>query len=104
MSELFSAPFANNLTVTPWFVLVRLLVAVAMGGMIAWIFHRTDTGGDRGMSFPTSTLVLLCVLVAMVTQVIRWTTWHALIQPGGRTLRLCASGRDGTGIPRIRRS
>jgi hypothetical protein len=69
MSELFSAPFANNLTVTPWYVLIRLTVALAMGGLIAWIYHRTDTGGDRGMSFPT-TLVLLCVLVAMVTQVI----------------------------------
>ena len=54
---------------TPWFVLVRLAVALAMGGLIAWIYHRTDAGGDRGMSFPT-TLVLLCVLVAMVTQVI----------------------------------
>src|SRR4051794_41880415 len=40
-----------------------------MGGLIAWIYLRTDTGGDRGTSFPT-TLVLLCVLVAMVTQVI----------------------------------
>ena len=69
MSELFSAPFANNLAVSPWFLLIRLTVALAMGGLIALIYHRTDTGGDRGMSFPT-TLVLLCVLVAMVTQVI----------------------------------
>ena len=69
MPELLSAPFVNTLNVTPWFVLIRLVVALAMGGLIAWIFHRTDTGGDRGMSFPT-TLVLLCVLVAMVTQVI----------------------------------
>ena len=69
MPELFSSSFANNWNVTPWFVLVRLAVALAMGGLIAWIYHRTDTGGDRGMSFPT-TLVLLCVLVAMVTQVI----------------------------------
>jgi hypothetical protein len=69
MPELLSAPFANTLSVTPWFVLLRLVVALAMGGLIAWIYHRTDTGGDRGMSFPT-TLVLLCVLVAMVTQVI----------------------------------
>src|SRR3954454_24661098 len=69
MPELFSAHFANTLNVTPEFVLIRLLVALAMGGLIAWSFHRTDTGGDRGRSFPT-TLVLLCVLVAMVTQVI----------------------------------
>ena len=69
MPEFLSAPFANALNVTPWFVFVRLLVALAMGGLIAWLYERTDTGGDRGMSFPT-TLVLLCVLVAMVTQVI----------------------------------
>lgn len=69
MSELFSAPFANNLAVSPWFLLIRLAVALAMGGLIALIYYRTDTSGDRGMSFPT-TLVLLCVLVAMVTQVI----------------------------------
>lgn len=47
MPDLFSAPFANNLTVTPWFVLIRLLVALAMGGLIAAVYHRTDTGGDR---------------------------------------------------------
>ena len=32
MSELFSAPFANNLAVSPWFLLIRLAVALAMGG------------------------------------------------------------------------
>ena len=69
MPELFSSSFANNWNVTPGYVAIRLVVALAMGGAIAWIHHRTDTGGDRGMSFPT-TLVLLCVLVAMVTQVI----------------------------------
>lgn len=69
MPDFLGAPFANTWNVTPWFVAVRLATALGMGGVIAWIFHRTDTGGDRGASFPT-TLVLLCVLVAMVTQVI----------------------------------
>ena len=69
MPEFLVGPFANTWNVTPWFVAVRLVVALAMGGTIAWIFHRTDAGGDRGMSFP-ATLTLLCVLVAMVTQVI----------------------------------
>ena len=69
MPEFLSAPFADTLTVSPGFVLIRLAVALAMGGLIALIYQRTDTGGDKGMSFPT-TLVLLCVLVAMVTQVI----------------------------------
>lgn len=69
MPEFLSSPFTNELNVNPGYVLVRLLVALAMGAVIAWICDRGDRGGDRGMSFPT-TLVLLCALVAMVTQVI----------------------------------
>src|SRR5262249_44860210 len=65
-----SGAFQNSWTVPPWYVLgLRLIVALLMGAVIGWIFDRTDRGGDRGMSFPT-TLVLLCALVAMVTQVI----------------------------------
>jgi len=69
MPEFLTAPFQDALDATPLNVLVRLLVALAMGVAIAWIFDHTDRGGDRGMSFPT-TLILLCTLVAMVTQVI----------------------------------
>ena len=32
MPDFLAAPFANTLNVTPWFVLVRLVVALAMGG------------------------------------------------------------------------
>jgi hypothetical protein len=69
MPDFLTASFQNTLNVTPLFVFVRLLTAIAMGAAIAWIFDHTDRGGDRGMSFPT-TLILLCALVAMVTQVI----------------------------------
>jgi hypothetical protein len=69
MPDFLTAPFQNTLNVTPLYVFVRLLAALALGVAIAWIFDRTDRGGDRGMSFPT-TLILLCALVAMVTQVI----------------------------------
>src|SRR5882724_8603156 len=69
MPDFLAAPFTNELNVTPWYVLVRLVVALAMGVAVAWIYDRTDRGGDRGMSFFT-TLVLLCALVAMATQVI----------------------------------
>src|SRR5882724_11927722 len=69
MPDFLAAPFTNELNVTPWYVLVRLVVALAMGLAIAWIYQRTDRGGDRGMSLFT-TLVLLCALVAMATQVI----------------------------------
>jgi hypothetical protein len=69
MPDFLSAPFDNAWNVNPWYVIVRLLAALAMGGAVAWIYDRTDRGGDRGMSFPT-TLALLCALVAMATQVI----------------------------------
>jgi hypothetical protein len=69
MPDFLTGPFTNTLNVTPMYVAVRLLAALAMGGAVAWIYDRTDRGGDRGMSFPT-TLLLLCALVAMVTQVI----------------------------------
>jgi hypothetical protein len=69
MPDFLVGPFHNDWNVTPWYVLARLAMALVMGGAIAWIFDRTDRGGDRGMSFPT-TLVLLCALVAMATQVI----------------------------------
>jgi len=69
MPEFLAAPFQNTWNVTPLYVFVRLLVALLMGAVIGWIFDRTDRGGDRGTSFP-ATLVLLCALVAMVTQVI----------------------------------
>src|SRR4051794_6646158 len=69
MPDFLTAPFNNAWNVTPWYVLARLVAALVMGGIIAWIYDRTDRGGDRGMSFPT-TLVLLCALVAMATQVI----------------------------------
>src|SRR3982751_4547644 len=69
MPRFLVGPLHPHLHVTPWYVLARLVMALAMGAVIAWICDRTDRGGDRGMSFPT-TLVLLCALVAMVTQVI----------------------------------
>jgi len=69
MPDFLSAPFDNTWNVNPGYVIVRLLAALAMGGAVAWIYDRTDRGGDRGMSFPT-TLALLCALVAMATQVI----------------------------------
>ena len=69
MPEFLSGAFANTYNVSPSSVALRLLMAILMGGVVAWVYERTDAGGDRGMSFPT-TLTLLCALVAMATQVI----------------------------------
>lgn len=50
-------------------VLTRLLVAGAFGVAIAGIYRFTRRPAERSESFPT-TLVLLAVLIALVTQVI----------------------------------
>jgi uncharacterized membrane protein YhiD involved in acid resistance len=50
-------------------VAVRLVFALALGLVVAWIYRRTRPSASIAASFP-GTLVLLCVLIAMVTQVI----------------------------------
>ena len=51
------------------FVPLRLLGALALGGLVAFIYRRTRPASATTPSF-TGTLVLLSVLIAMVTQVI----------------------------------
>jgi hypothetical protein len=51
------------------FVPLRLLGALALGGLVAFIYRRTRPASATTSSF-TGTLVLLAVLIAMVTQVI----------------------------------
>ena len=50
-------------------VLVRLVIALLLGGLVAFIYKRTRPTGEATPSF-NATLVLLCILIAMVTQVI----------------------------------
>jgi hypothetical protein len=50
-------------------VFIRLVLATALGGVVAWIYRRTRDLTDASPTFP-ATLVLLSVLIAMVTQVI----------------------------------
>jgi len=50
-------------------VLVRLALALLFGGAVSWVYCRTRKNEAITPSFPT-TLVLLSVLIAMVTQVI----------------------------------
>ncbi len=69
MPDFLKAPFATGPTVSPWDVLVRLALALVFGGAVSWIYCRTRKAEPVAPSFPT-TLVLLSVLIAMVTQVI----------------------------------
>lgn len=63
----FLEPFASASPVAPLEVFVRLLIALSLGGVVAWIYRKTRT--EFTPTFP-ATLVLLAVLIAMVTQVI----------------------------------
>src|ERR1044071_5314010 len=69
MPNFLKAPFVNGPSVDPVDVLVRLLAALVMGAAVAWIYGHTRKSSEIASSFPT-TLVLLSILIAMVTQVI----------------------------------
>lgn len=59
----------SNGVSSPATVLLRLLIALLLGGVVAWIYVRTTKNSESGASFPI-TLVMLSVLIAMVTQVV----------------------------------
>jgi hypothetical protein len=69
MPDFLTGPFGDGPAVEPLWVLVRLLGALVFGGLVALIYRRTRSASDVAPSF-TTTLVLLAVLIAMVTQVI----------------------------------
>ncbi len=69
MPDFLKSPFATGPTVSPWDVLVRLVLALLFGGVVSWIYCRTRKAEPITPSFPT-TLVLLSVLICIVTQVI----------------------------------
>ena len=69
MPEFLTAPFSNGPEVTSAAVAVRLVVALLLGVVVAWVYTRTRAKTEVSPTFPV-TLVLLSVLIAMVTQVI----------------------------------
>jgi hypothetical protein len=69
MLDFLTTPFANGPHIAPQDVLVRLLLALLLGIIIAVLYRQTRRNGIVGMAFP-ATLILLCILIAMVTQVI----------------------------------
>src|SRR6266436_4835000 len=69
MPDFLKSPFVNGPNVAPLDVLFRLLAALVLGGLVAWIYRRTRKSTEVAASFLV-TLVLLSVLIAMVTQVI----------------------------------
>jgi hypothetical protein len=69
MPDIFTNIISNNGNITALAVLLRLLIALLLGATVSWIYLRTTKNGEFGGSFPV-TLTLLCILIAMVTQVI----------------------------------
>jgi len=67
--DFLTAPFQGGPAIVPVQVALRLVVAMALGGVVAWIYKHTRDLTDASPTFP-ATLVLLSVLIAMVTQVI----------------------------------
>lgn len=67
MPEFLTSPFSATSPISPVEVFLRLVVAVCLGGVVAWVYRKTRT--EHISTFP-ATLVLLAVLIAMVTQVI----------------------------------
>jgi hypothetical protein len=67
MPEVFQAA-VPAIAAEPLGILGRLIGAMLLGAVVAFIYRRTR-GGDLSTSF-TVTLVLLSILIAMVTQVI----------------------------------
>ncbi|HOW68942.1 MAG TPA: DUF4956 domain-containing protein [Candidatus Paceibacterota bacterium] len=69
MPDFLKSPTTHLLAGTPIDILWRLLAALGLGCVVAWVYCRTRRNTDLTSSFPL-TLVLLSVLIAMVTQVI----------------------------------
>ncbi len=68
MPPIFEAFFPNT-PLDPLAIAARLLLALAFGALVAAIYKWARKSNESATSFPM-TLVLLCVLIAMVTQVI----------------------------------
>src|SRR6266542_1701014 len=69
MPDFLKSPFVDGPGIAPLEVLLRLLIALALGALVAWIYRATRKSAEMSRSF-TTTLVLLAILIAMVTQVI----------------------------------
>lgn len=64
----FLSALTQDATVDPLTLVVRLVAAALLGAVVGWIYQRTH--GSTGADGLQTTLVMLAVLIAMVTQVI----------------------------------
>ena len=77
MPDFLKAPLVDaGPTITPVDLLVRLVLAFGFGWIVAWVYRHTRSANELDPSIPP-TLLLLCILIAMVTQVIGSNTARA---------------------------
>lgn len=69
MPDFLTSSFADATGSDPLSVAFRLGTAFLLGLLVAQVYRRSRASASASSSFPT-TLILLCVLIAMVTQVI----------------------------------
>lgn len=69
MPEFLREAVVEFQTPAPLVVFIRLVAAMVLGALVAAVYRTTRPAADVAPSF-TATLVLLCILIAMVTQVI----------------------------------
>ncbi|MEO6246393.1 MAG: DUF4956 domain-containing protein [Opitutaceae bacterium] len=69
MPDFLKSAFTPSAEISATDVALRLIIAVLLGGAVAWVYRRARGPAASQGSFP-GTLVLLAVLIAMVTQVI----------------------------------
>lgn len=65
--------------------LLRLLGALVLGWIVSWVYRRTRPASKTSASFP-STIVLLAVLIAIVTQVVGTNTARAFSLVGALSI------------------
>ncbi len=69
MPDFLLNTFTSASPLNPLGVALRLLLALLLGGAVAGIYRHSRHHGEIPASFP-ATLILLCILIAMVTQVV----------------------------------
>ncbi len=69
MPDFLNSPDTQKAALHAAQVCWRMVLAAILGWVVSWIYRRTRKSSDVVASFPT-TLVLLCALIAMITQVI----------------------------------
>jgi uncharacterized membrane protein YhiD involved in acid resistance len=69
MPDFLKGTFTSDPPTHPTEVVIRLIVALALGGLVSWVYKHARSTNEITLSFPP-TLVLLSVLIAMVTQVV----------------------------------